>query len=199
MDRYQNKIMATIPNRSEIYSWSDNQRAEVARSLDEMVERPAHTSVLPRRRLLVLVATLGGALLLLPWIVYLSLSLPAGEFGGMWQVVWVGFDIAMVIALASAGWLVWHRRNLAIIALTVSVVFLVVDAWFDVILTWSTNERWPAIIAALGIEIPIALLLSSAVITILRRSAVVLQRLRGQPTPTALWKQPVVMQPPKRK
>lgn len=191
--------MPTTPTRSEIRNWSADQRAEVARVLDEMVERPVYSRALPRRKLMVLIATLGGALLLLPWIVYLSFSLPAGEFGGMWRVVWVGFDIAMVITLATAGWLVWHRRNLAIIALTVSVVFLIVDAWFDVCLSWSTNERWPAIIAAFVIEVPIALLLSSAVITILRRSTVVLQLLRGQPAPTSMWKQLVVMQPPKCK
>ncbi|MEO8863090.1 MAG: hypothetical protein ABI354_02090 [Candidatus Saccharimonadales bacterium] len=190
--------MTTIPNRGEIRSWSANQRAEVAQALDEMIER-THTKAFTHRKPIVLVITFGGALLLLPWIVYLSLTLPAGEFGGMWRTVWIGFDIAMVIVLGVAGWLVWHKRNLATIALTVSAVFLIVDAWFDVCLSWSTNERWPAIITALLVEIPVALLLLYAVVAMLRSSATVLQLLRGQPGPTSIWKQPIVMQPPKHK
>ena len=44
-----------------------------------------------------------GALVLLPWIVWLVVSLPSHEVANHWQIAWGGFDVALAVLLASTG------------------------------------------------------------------------------------------------
>jgi len=116
----------------------------------------------------VLAVTVGGACLLLPWVVVLSTELPATPPGGAWRLAWVGYDGALVIALALTGLLVWTRHRLAAVALVVSTVLVVTDAWFDTCLSWGTAGQTAAIVSALLIELPVALVLALAARRLLR-------------------------------
>ena len=184
------------PGRDEVMRWSDAERREVARILDQQIPRPPIQGPLRRRRLLVLVITGGGAILLGPWIVYLTSVLPPSERGGAWRTAWVGFDSAMAIALGITAWLVWHRRALALVGLSVSVTLLCIDAWVDVTLSWGTGEQWGAVVTACLINVPVAAFLISSIVTMLHRSVAVIQQLRGDPSErVSVWRQPVVMEP----
>jgi hypothetical protein len=82
------------------------------------------------RRLVALVML--SAVVLLPWIVYLAVSLPSTASVRHWPSVWVGLDIGEAIGLASTGWLAFRRdRRVALVAVSTATM-LVLDAWFDV-------------------------------------------------------------------
>jgi len=188
-----------VPGRDEVETWSDEERAEMARALDAVITRPVFQRRNARVRRLVLGVTIGGAALLVPWVVYLSLTLPRTQSGGAWRLVWVGFDIALAGALAFTGWLAWHRRQVVLVGLVVSATLVVTDAWFDVCLSWNSPEQAGALASAVLIEIPVALLLSRAALIVMRRSAQTVALLRGQSATTApLWRQPIILAPPPR-
>ena len=191
-----------VPTESEVRSWTPGERAEVARFLDQLVERPTGTSGVIRRRRLSIVAAAIGALVMLPWIGYLASSLPLAESGGAWRVAWVGFDIMLAFVLMTTAWLGFRRRQVAILGLLVASTMLVTDAWFDVALSYGTREQWGAILSAALLEVPFAILLASSAISILQRTSSTvarLERTRGEATVTlasavpgrsaAVWKQ----------
>jgi len=185
-----------VPRVEEVKTWSDDERAEMARALDAAITTPATQRNNAWARRLILGVTIGGAALLIPWVAYLSLTLPRTQSGGAWRLVWVGFDIALAGALAITGWLAWHRRQVVLIGLVVSATLVLTDAWFDVCLSWNTPEQVGALASALLVEIPVAFLLSRSALILMRRSAHTVAVLRGQSATTAsLWNQPVVPAP----
>ncbi len=185
------------PTADEVRDWTPETRARIARHLDELVERPTPGSGLVRRRRVTLIATALGAVVLLPWIAYLAASLPLAQSGGAWRVAWVGFDVVLAAVLTATAWLGLRRRQVAILGLLVSATMLLTDAWFDVLLSFHTSEQWGAILSALLIELPFALLLGTSAISILRRSSATVARLRGHlGPPESIWKQQFLVSPP---
>ena len=87
------------PTPGDVRAWTPEERARVARLLDELVERPAPNSGLIRRRRVTLVLTALGAVVLLPWIAYLAVALPLAESGEAWRVASVGFDVILAFVL----------------------------------------------------------------------------------------------------
>jgi hypothetical protein len=185
-----------VPAREEILAWTAEERALVARGLDETSDRPDAARRTPWTRLVVLTLTLGGVAVLLPWILYLSWTLPGTQTGGAWRVAWVGFDAALALSLAVTGWLAWHRRYVVVVGLVVSASLILTDAWFDLCLSWNTPEQNGAVASALLVEIPVAALLARSAIVVLRRTAETTARLRGRPDGLgSLWRQPMVRGP----
>lgn len=183
---------ASMPTRDDIAGWSGAQRATVARLLAESIEQPPESVRPPRRRKLVLAVVGIGVLVMVPWVVYLSATLPSTSPGGAWRIAWVGFDVALVAALAATGLAVWFRRQVAVIALVVTATLLTCDLWFDVCLSWGTAEHRSSIAAAL-VELPVAALLATSAVVLMRRSFAVIARLRGQDqAPVPLWRQPMI-------
>ena len=180
-----------LPTHDEVRGWSAQQRASVAQLLAECIDQRPATMGSPGRRKLVLTVGGVGALFLLPWLVYLSATLPARSSGGAWRAVWVGFDVALAAAFVATVLTVWFRRQVAVIALVVTSTLLTCDVWFDVCLSWGTAEPWSSIAAAI-VELPVAVLLASSAALSMRRSFTVIAQLRGQdPTPVSLWRQPI--------
>lgn len=185
-------IANSIPSRSEIEGWSDEQRAGVARVLGESAGQP-DIRVHRVRRGLVLLITIGGALALIPWIVYLNNTLPRTSSGGAWRATWIGFDIGLATVLAVTGWLVLHRRQLATIFLMVASTMLTVDAWFDVTLSWGTPEHVASLLTAGLAELPIAGFLLAVDLVMLKRIVSTVAALRGvKQERFSLWRAPTV-------
>jgi phosphoribosylamine---glycine ligase len=69
---------------------------------------------------------------LLPWMVYLAVSLPASPRAWHWPAAWVGLDALEAAGLAATGILL--RRGDARYCLTAAATsaLLITDAWFDV-------------------------------------------------------------------
>jgi hypothetical protein len=129
---------------------------------------------------------------MLPWLVYLSVTLPAHSSGGAWRTVWVGFDVALLASFAATAVSVWLRRQIAAFAMVTTATLLTCDAWFDICLSWGTSEHWGSIASAC-VELPVAVLLGTSAARVMRRSCTLIDQLRGQdPTPVALWRQPMI-------
>jgi hypothetical protein len=187
-------LAMSVPGRADVQRWSVEERAQVARVLDEFVDRPPRGTRTPRQRVLLLVVTCVGAVLLLPWIAYLAASLPRSHSVRAWNVAWVGFDVLLAVCFGITGWWLLQRRQVAILGLSVTATLLLCDAWFDVSLGWGSSEQLWAIVSAALLELPIAALMVASALRILKRSSVVVAQLRGQLNPpVSIWKQRFVM------
>jgi hypothetical protein len=190
-------LAMSVPDRAEVQRWSVEERAQVARLLDEFVYRPVVGSRPPKQRMLLLAVTCVGAVLLLPWIAYLAASLPRSHSVRAWNVAWAGFDVVLALCFGVTGWWLLQRRQVAILGLTITATLLFCDAWFDLSFGWGSSEQLWALISAGLFELPIAALMIASAIRILRRSSAVVAQLRGHLSPpVSIWKQRFVMLAP---
>jgi hypothetical protein len=95
------------------------------------------------------------SLILLPWIAYLAYSLPSRQVSADYDVAWAGFDVLLLIALASTGYFALRRSRYLATAATAAATLLIVDAWFDVMTTLPGQRIEPVALAA-GVELPLA-------------------------------------------
>ncbi|MFJ9523178.1 hypothetical protein ACIRPK_33660 [Kitasatospora sp. NPDC101801] len=74
------------------------------------------------------------AAVLIPWIIYLAVTMDAGETTvRRWGVAWVGLDIAEVIGLVSLALLVRRQDVRASPVAAATGTLFLVDAWFDTV------------------------------------------------------------------
>jgi len=122
---------------------------------------PQATRVIERLRrarrwlLLVLGAVAVG---LLPWVGYLSATLPSEHVAHHWQIAWAGLDLAEAAAIVAT--FVALLRNSAAVTVLASIAgtLLVCDAWFDVITAQPGSDLAWALAFALFAELPLAAL-----------------------------------------
>lgn len=93
---------------------------------------------------------------MVPWTVFLAFTLPDRYQAGNWNVVWVGFDVALVTVLGYTAWAAWFRRQVMAATLLVAATLLLCDAWFDVLTSLGSPRGWISIVTALGGELPLA-------------------------------------------
>lgn len=177
----------------QLRSLDADQRAELLRQLVALqapVREPTPAELRFRTTIRALVTI--GAVVLVPWTAYLAVTLPRRTVTGHWRGAWVGFDLLLVAALSLTAWLGWHRRQLVVVGLTTSAVLLACDAWFDVTLT-SGSDRVVSVIAALLVELPVAVLFARAVLNIERTNADRAWHGTGRTGPRPhLWRMPVL-------
>jgi hypothetical protein len=94
---------------------------------------------------------------LLPWVVYLTVSLPMHHVAVHWRLAWVGFDVTLAAIFAFAAFAA--RRDSALLPdlLTAGAVLLLCDAWFDIATAASARELAGAVAEAAAAEVPLAL------------------------------------------
>jgi hypothetical protein len=95
------------------------------------------------------------SLILLPWTIYIAGSLPSKQVSTNYDAAWVGFDVLLILALASTGYFALRRSRYLATAATATATLLVVDAWFDV-LTTPGVQRIESIALAAFVELPMA-------------------------------------------
>ncbi|HEX8972631.1 hypothetical protein [Oryzihumus sp.] len=95
------------------------------------------------------------AAVLLPWVAYLSTSLPRTYILTDWNGAWVGFDILLMLLLATTGVLTRRQHPLHPHAAFASAAVLVADAWFDVT-TSVGSDAVVAFASAVLLELPLA-------------------------------------------
>lgn len=95
------------------------------------------------------------SLILLPWTIYLGYSLPSRQVSPHYDVAWAGFDVMLLVALASTGYFALRRSRYLATAATVTATLLVVDAWFDV-MTSPPSQRLESVALSVLIELPLA-------------------------------------------
>ena len=168
--------------------------ADERRDLIWRLARPV-ADVLPRRfdvrrarRTRVAVLTASAAALV-PWTIYLGVSLPDRYVARHWTLTWVGFDIVLTVMFASTAVLGALRRQLVVLIAFASGVLLLCDAWFDVT-TANPHDRWFSIAGAIFAEVPIAVLLISGPLRLLR---VAMGRVFALDSSEPLWRAKLVV------
>jgi hypothetical protein len=101
---------------------------------------------------------LAAALVLVPWLGWLAISLPCRYLSRHWGIAWAGFDAMLAVGLASTGFAalrhaVWLDR-----AAVATATLLGADAWFDVLTSRGAAAIALATTEAFAIELPLALL-----------------------------------------
>ncbi|GGO87844.1 hypothetical protein [Wenjunlia tyrosinilytica] len=97
-----------------------------------------------------------AALLLIPWTVWLFLSLPERPRAAHWQIAWGGFDTMLIITFVGAAYRILRRSPKGALVTSVAGTLLVVDAWFDVLTADSTDDVVIALVMAGLVELPVA-------------------------------------------
>jgi hypothetical protein len=93
---------------------------------------------------------------MLPWIVYLAMTLPGHARTAHYDIAWVGFDCAMLLVLAGLAVAAFRRHPATGPVAAVAAAMFVIDAWFDVT-TSRGGEFLIALLLAVFAEVPLAL------------------------------------------
>ena len=97
-----------------------------------------------------------AGLVLIPWTVWLTLSLPAHHETGNWRTVWAGFDVALAAALLATAICALRRSSWLAPAAASAGTLLCVDAWFDITLEFGGRHLFSAVLEAALVELPLA-------------------------------------------
>jgi len=97
-----------------------------------------------------------GALALVFWTLWLTISLPSRHVTEHYDVAWIGFDVALAAAFAATAWAALRRSRWLVALATATGTMLVCDAWFDVVTSSGGGERLEAIGEAAFAELPLA-------------------------------------------
>jgi len=176
----------------QIASMTKEERETLSHRLvvfNEDLVRDTEATRRRRRRIidLLVIVCLG----LIPWIVFLGLTLPHRYVANHWEVAWVGYDIALLCALVTTAWAAWRRRQIVIMALLVTGTMLVVDAWFDIVTDSTTRDLIISIVnAALG-ELPLAVLAFVVAFRLIRLTTRTARSLAGERSDLPLRRVPL--------
>jgi hypothetical protein len=121
---------------------------------------------------------LTAAIALIPWTIYLGLTLPQNYTAQHWQATWVGFDILLLAFMIATAMLGFVRHHLLTLFAFSTGVLLVCDAWFDVLTAKRGDFAVSVLTAALG-ELPLAVVLIGGSLRI--------ARLQGHPIGRVRW------------
>ena len=141
---------------AQIARLTPEQRRELISRLEQPLSDVIDPALLARVRRIRLSLMVGGSMAMIPWLVYLYVTLPDRYVAHNWTATWVGFDVLLVtFMLATAVWGILRRQVLLFAAFT-SGVLLICDAWFD-IMTAGPDDVWFSMVTALLIEVPLAI------------------------------------------
>ncbi len=131
------------------------------------------------------------------WTAVLAVTLPRYYRSGDWRGAWVGFDIALLAALAATGWAAWRGRQVLIVCLVVLATLLLCDAWFDVVLDLRTPGFQLSLLSAVTVELPLAGLAIAGARRLLRLTIGAITAQQGRPGGVPpLWRIPLFSESP---
>ena len=93
---------------------------------------------------------------LVPWILYLTFTLPSRHVTYHYDVAWIGFDVALLASFAATAWATFHGSRWLVALAAVTGTMLVCDAWFDIVTSQGGSEMWEAVAEAVLAELPLA-------------------------------------------
>ena len=137
-----------------------------------------------------------AALMLVPWVVLLVLSLPSTQLAAHWDIAWAGFDVALALLLLTVAIAAWRRSPWLEDAATATATLLFVDAWFDVLTASTRTELFVSAGEAAFVEVPLAILCLLLAQAARRRLRVVpLPRPASPHAPMQLLRERVAVEP----
>lgn len=93
-----------------------------------------------------------------PWTLWLTYTLPSRHLTRHYDLAWIVFDIALLLAFAATGWCAVRASRWLVPAAAVTGTMLLCDAWFDVITSAGGGEMAEAVLEACLAELPLAAL-----------------------------------------
>jgi hypothetical protein len=99
-----------------------------------------------------------AAVLLVPWIVLLVYLLPSAQQASHWDIAWAGFDVGLALVLSGVALAAWRHSPWLEGAATAAATLLLVDAWFDVLTSSTRLDLIVAVVEAVFVELPLAVL-----------------------------------------
>jgi hypothetical protein len=182
-----------VISEAELRRLTPDERRQLARTL-AAIEQP-HPLIDPkllRRRRFGLLFMLACCIGLAAWIAILLLTLPMRYTSHDWKGVWVGLDVAELAGFAATAWAAWNQRQILIASMNVTGTLLVCDAWFDLALSWGGRGFIMSLITAVGVELPLALLLFASARRLVRVTIGTMMRLSGvEGRVPPLWRIPL--------
>jgi hypothetical protein len=139
---------------AQIAALTPGQRRELISRLEQPLSDVVDPEFLGRVRRIRLSLMIGGSIALVPWLGYLSVTLPANYVAHNWPATWIGFDILLIGFMVATAVLGYLRRQLLVPAAFTTGVLLVCDAWFD-LMTAGPKDLRLSLITALLIEVPL--------------------------------------------
>lgn len=136
----------------------------LARPVDDLVPS---SRWLRRTRELRIALMVVSAVVLVPWIVYLGFSLPRRYVAHNWDTTWVGFDVLLLVLMVATAVLGYLRRQLLVVTAFATGILLICDAWFDVMTSHGDDRTW-SLVTALVVELPLAAVLISGSLQVIR-------------------------------
>lgn len=129
------------------------------------------------------------ALLTMPWVFYLGVTLPERQLSANYDTAWAGFDLFLFVALGFTAYAVLRRSPWVGMCAGAAAALLVTDAWFDVLTAPMNRAVLQAVLMAALVELPLAAvcvwlcrhakeLADRRIVILLRR-----ERVRDQETP----------------
>ena len=95
---------------------------------------------------------------LVPWILYLTFTLPSRHVTFHYDTAWIGFDVALLASFAASAWAAFRRSRWLVPLAAVTGTMLLCDAWFDIVTSRGGSEMWEAVAEAALAELPLAAL-----------------------------------------
>ena len=94
------------------------------------------------------------AAVLVPWTIYLAVSLPTRNLEHYYRLAWVGFDVFLVAVIALTALFAYRVDPRVQLPATATATLLVVDAWFDILTSADRRSLAIAVCFALFLELP---------------------------------------------
>lgn len=144
-----------ILSDARIAALTPDERRDLITRLEQPLSDMIDPAFLARVRRIRLSLMIGGAAAMVPWLGYLSWTLPENYVAHNWPLTWVGFDVLLMAFMVATAVLGYLRRQLLVPAAFTTGVLLVCDAWFD-LMTAGPKDVWLSVATALLIEVPLA-------------------------------------------
>ena len=84
--------------------------------------------------------------------------MPRYHLSNHWDVSWTGLDIGLIFTLLLTGLLAFRQSKWIVLTAASTGSLLLVDAWFDVMSERQPRQLHEAVILAVFIEIPLAIM-----------------------------------------
>jgi hypothetical protein len=182
-----------VINEAELRQMTHDERRELARALAAIdLPHPLLDPVLRRRRRIGLLVMTGCCVALAAWIAILLQTLPGRYTSSDWRAVWVGLDVAELLAFAATAWAAWHQRQVLIFLMLITGTLLICDAWFDLTLSYGSSGFTDSILSAVLAEFPLAFLMFAGARRLVRVTVQTVMQLSGGSGPAPpLWRIPL--------
>lgn len=152
---------------AQIAALTAEQRRELITRLEQPLGDVIDPKFLAKVRSIRLSLMIGGSMAMVPWLGYLSVTLPENYVAHNWPITWIGFDVLLVGFMLTTAVLGYLRRQLLVLAAFTTGVLLFCDAWFD-LMTAGPKDIWLSVITALLVEVPLAIFMITSAVRIMR-------------------------------